>query len=55
MVLLSQLSIDALNNATLQTVALPSLLRTDACILLHPLLDLGQCTYIEGRWTHQSN
>ena len=21
------------------------------CIPLHPLLDLGQCIYIEGRWT----
>ena len=24
------------------------------CILLHPLLDPGQCLYIEGRWTPQS-
>ena len=24
------------------------------CIPLHPLLDLGQCIYIEGRWTPQS-
>ena len=22
-------------------------------VLLHPMLDLGQCIYIEGRWTPQ--
>ena len=25
------------------------------CIPLHPLIDLGQCTYIKGRWTPQSS
>ena len=25
------------------------------CILLHPLLDIVQCIYIEGRWTPPVN
>ena len=62
----SQLSIDALHTATptarcstmhiyRRQMDTHSANRAQMhCILLHPLLDLVQCIYIEGRWTPQS-
>ena len=58
-----QSSIDALNTATPNILAWHNAIQHRcspvnraqmSCILLHPLLDLVQCMYIEGRWTPQS-
>ena len=50
LVLPSQLSTDALHTATPTARSGPPVNQAQMpCILLHPLLDLGQCIYIEGR------
>ena len=52
---LSQLSIDALHTTTPTAGSRPPVYQASMpCILLHPLLDIVQCIYIEGRWTPQS-
>ena len=59
----SQSNIDAFNTATPNIIAQYNAIQHRSspvnraqmpCILLHPLLHLGQCIYIEGIWTPQS-
>ena len=51
----SQSSIDALHSTTPTASSRPPVYQAQMpCILLHPLVDLVQCIYIEGKWTPQS-